>query len=84
MRVEYFMDCSIIVAALPEDVPQEQQLLMKAALITQSSSSVYQCGKGSIFAGWVVVGARVQVEFGMGRFTIYLLAQRTIGFHVNM
>jgi hypothetical protein len=36
------------VAILPENVPQEHQLHMKAVLITQSSSPVYQCGKYSM------------------------------------
>jgi hypothetical protein len=45
---------------------------------------VYQCGKYGLLIGWVVMRAGVQVEVGMGRFTIHSMAQRTIGSPVNI
>jgi hypothetical protein len=44
---------------------QEHQLCMKAVLITQSPSPVYQRGKDDELAGWVVMIARVLVGVGM-------------------
>jgi uncharacterized Fe-S cluster-containing MiaB family protein len=38
-RVEYFMDLPVTVAIQPEDTSQEQQLCLKAVLITQSCRS---------------------------------------------
>jgi hypothetical protein len=31
-RVEDFVDLSVVIAVLPEDIPKEQQLLLKAVL----------------------------------------------------
>jgi hypothetical protein len=53
------MNLPVGVAILPENVSQEHQLHMKAVLITQSSSPVYQCGKYGMFVEWVVMRARV-------------------------
>jgi hypothetical protein len=53
-------DLPVVVALLPDDVPQEQQLSLKAVFI------MYRCGKGSTRAGWVVKGLGVQVETGIG------------------
>jgi hypothetical protein len=58
-RVEGLTNLPIIVTILPENVSQEHQLHMKAVLITQSSSPVYQCEKYSIFVEWVVMNARI-------------------------
>jgi hypothetical protein len=58
-RVEGPADLPVDVAILPENVPQEHQRHMKAVLVTQSSSPVYQCGKYGMLVGWVVMRAGV-------------------------
>jgi hypothetical protein len=58
------------VAVLPENASREHQLCMKAVLVTQSSSSVYQCRKHDKLIGWVVMRARVYAVVGMGRFKV--------------
>jgi hypothetical protein len=45
---------------------------------------VHQCGKYRLLVGWLVVGLSVAVEFGMGRFTVHSIAQRTIRSPVNV
>jgi hypothetical protein len=45
---------------------------------------VHQCGKYSLFVGWVVVGPSVKVEVDMGRCTVPFMAQRTVGSPINV
>jgi hypothetical protein len=51
---------------------------MKAVLVTQRFGSVHQCGKYSVFLGWVVMRTRVEMEVSMGRFMVCFKAQRAI------
>jgi hypothetical protein len=76
-RVEGPVNLPVRVAVLPEMAPRNTSS-------TQSSSPVYQCGKYSMFVGWMVIIAGVSVEAGMGRFTVHFMAQRTIGSSVNI
>jgi hypothetical protein len=72
------------IVILPENIPQEHQLRMKAVLVTQSSSPLYQSGKYGMLVGWVVMRARVQVKVVKGRFMVHSMAQGTIGSPVNI
>jgi hypothetical protein len=45
---------------------------------------MHQCGKYSLFTGWVVVGPGVKIELGMSSFTVHSMAQRTVGSSVNI
>jgi hypothetical protein len=78
------VDLLVVVSILPENVPQEHSLRMKAVLISWSSSPVHQCGKYRLLAGWVVVGSNVKLEESMCRFTVLSMAQRTVGSPVNI
>jgi hypothetical protein len=54
-RIEDCVNLLVSVAILPENALQEHQFCMKAVLITQTSSPVYQCGKYGMLVGWVVM-----------------------------
>jgi hypothetical protein len=58
-RVEGLANLLVGLAVLLENVPQENKLCMKALLITQSCSRVYNCGKYGTLVGWVVKRAGV-------------------------
>jgi hypothetical protein len=63
---------------------QELQFIIRAVLVPQSSSQVQQLGKYGMIAGLVVVRTGVKIEVSAGRFTEYLMAQRTISSPVNI
>jgi hypothetical protein len=59
VRFEGPANLPVGVVLLPENFSQEHEPHIKAVLITQISSQVYQHGKYSILVGWVVVRVRV-------------------------
>jgi hypothetical protein len=62
-REEYFTDLQVVVAVLPENVSQEQQLLLRVSSSHRAlASPVYGCGKGSTGAEWVVMGLGIQLD----------------------
>jgi hypothetical protein len=68
----------VSVAVLPEYVPKEHQICMKALLIMQS----YR--KYGMHVEFLVMRAIVQVEVGVGRFTAHFMVQRAIMSPVNI
>jgi hypothetical protein len=81
-RIDSYANVLIIVAVLSEDVLQENQLCMKAVLIT-CSLILCTSGKYGMLIGWMVVRTRVEVEVGVSMFTVYLMTQTASRSPVN-
>jgi hypothetical protein len=57
---------------------------MQAVFSAESSSPMHQCGKHSLFVGWLVMAPNVEVQICMGGFAVHSVAQRAFRSTVNI